>query len=86
MICKNCIKEYHYCTTCEEDAAKYNGYCSNECWEKSAEYFNIKHKFISFYISLTEKQKHFLIEAINDIDYTYLEEIPKWLDDAYKNY
>lgn len=38
MICKQCSKEFHYCSSCGDNFPNENGYCSEKCLKSSEEY------------------------------------------------
>jgi len=82
MKCKNCQKEFHYCTSCDHDPCRSEGYCSDSCWETDKEYADIKKRALEFYESLmNDSQKQFfkdICEGEIGEDYQYL--ILDWIE------
>lgn len=52
MKCKNCNKNFHYCSSCYGDKYEDNGYCSEKCFVNSDEYSEVFEKVSCFYNAL----------------------------------
>ena len=66
MICKQCKKKVHYCSSCGfVDYCYDEGYCSNKCWEASEEYKTAMEEFDIFNYEFDEKQVKFLLYLLD---------------------
>ena len=80
-VCKKCGTKFHYCTSCDHDPCRYNGYCSDECWEQGEEHSDIKKRTIDFYSSLpTDEQRRFFKDVCEEIDEDYLYKMIEWIE------
>jgi len=66
MICKECGKTFHYCSSCDIDIMYDEKCCSTECFEKTEECYFWKAKLESFYKSLSLFQKDDFYQLYNE--------------------
>jgi hypothetical protein len=80
MLCKQCKKSFHYCSSCGTDRSSDNGYCSYECMINSSEYKSSIDLLTSFIQSLSPNQKSQFKRIMNDFYYKFENEMDAIID------
>lgn len=81
--CKQCEREFHYCSSCKNREPYLDcGFCSQQCWEESADYNERRTLVLNFYAMLPYECKEPLWRLINSVfyNYNYCNEFRKWMD------
>ena len=79
MVCKSCGKKFHYCSSCDHSGMQFadEGYCSEVCWHKCAEYKRNRSVFRMFLNCLSVDELN-TFRRILDLGSFYDGEIETW--------
>ncbi len=75
--CKTCGKVYHACSSCGLSTEWEYTYCCYTCWKISAQYKEVKAKYLALYKTLNDAQRtllHYFLDGNDD----YWREMEEW--------